>query len=157
MRAEKPDQPKRRKSVITHKDADQNMCRLAAFCLDIAGKVMRDKTPDTLGYYSRRDGSSIENGYNSSKYQSWWSYNSLIMFGNKSGDVASMLSSRNDASAICWYSFQNLIRIRLREARKEIKAARYMRKNKVKTSIQASRNPVKRSVKSKWGRQHVGH
>lgn len=123
-----------KKKVITWEDADMNLCIIAASILDSAMMVLRatNEPPYRSAYYRTDDGTVVPDDYASDEDRTVYSWPTL--------------------SPICWWSFQNLVRIRLREARKEIKNNLYGRGNRPKESGQSSRNPNGRSG-SKFGRQ----
>lgn len=141
----------RRKSLITWKDADQNLCTIAALILDDANLL---RSPDDFNYAYQVEGAEpIQPGYAEDS-------GSRSVFSTEGGFVQSndFLSDaigdfRPTPAPLCWYSFQNLVRLHLKKSRKELKDNLYQQKDPVVSSKQESRNPVKRRSISKYGRK----
>ena len=141
----------RRFRSITWKDADQNLCTLAASILDQASGVLR--TPygtQTENKETETAGEFIPPGFaDKEDNRGWWT------IGTYTEDAADagFFHGKNTMSVVCWYSFQNLVRMRLKQAREELRLNLYGSGSKIKRSSQASRNPVKRLRGSKFGRK----
>jgi hypothetical protein len=144
------------KKVITWKDADQSTMYLAGYLLDSLSLLLRQKGGSgILGIYNRADGTLISDGYVSEdEGQGWWTYDPNTSYTEGGGGIFSLNDQTlNKPSLVCWYSMQNLVRIRLREARQSIKKARYGQNKEPKASKQVSRNPNGRKKGSKFGRK----
>lgn len=159
----------RHKNVITWKDADQNLCHLAALMFENALQELRPPR-DMTNPWPMDNGKDVEPGYaeeDGSKRTVFTDAPSINTFipqdeeieRPKEGsiEITDEYSYYFDAarpSSICWWSFQNLIRWRLRKARLELSKNLYgARKFKNETEKNASRNLKKRPEQSKYGRQ----
>ena len=120
------------KKVITWEDADMNCCIIAASILSAAVLTLRVTGTLGRGVLTTDNGETIPRDYAEDGERSVYSWLTI--------------------SPICWWSFQNLVRIRLKQARKEIKENLYGRGNSEKVSKQASRNATRRSG-TKYGRK----
>lgn len=163
---------KTNKNIITWKDADQNLCTIAAYILHQASvelRATRSGIPVLM-----TNGQFAAPGY-AEKMQA--SAGRTIFSGNKD-DAATMddpaglpggfspeiPDDREDEtkddnlnvrspSVLCWWSFQNIIRFRLREAREELEKNLYPQKRKGTVNPNQSRNLKRERDKSKFGRQ----
>ena len=142
------------KRAITWKDADQNLCTIAASILHNSMQTLRTSREllegFELGSYPLDDGTTVNAGFaqKAGSHRSHWSGDYIT--GLHYQDFA---EPRRGPSPQCWWCFQNLIRQRLEQARRELMDNRYIRVNKPKASKQESRNPVKRSPKGKYNRK----
>lgn len=133
------------KKLITWKEADLAMVYLGFSMIATLGTELRNNGSDPVGSYPTEDG-TIRNGQflEVGNVQGWWSCTPTLVHLMGSGGFFANLpwgdKSDDNPSAVCWYSIQNLVRLRLRDARKEIHR-KLMRQNKVKrSSRQSSRN-----------------
>ena len=150
-------------SLITWKDADQNLCTIAAFILHAAMVELRQSNnlPGPI-MPLMTNGERVSHSFVSPYPRSIFGFGEDTgVFGNEwfnndiySGDGGGP-GTNNDGSpsSLCWWSFQNIVRFYLREAREEIKANLYARREREKRATpKRSRNYSKRSQGSKFGR-----
>lgn len=144
-----------KKNVITWKDADQNLCTLAASILSNSMAALRSPLHATLGSsWPLEGGGMVERGYaqKSGSERTWAT-------GDNSRAFIQIDIFHDDPlekiqpTVQCWWCFQNLIRQRLNQARQELQNNRYRRDREKKKSIQISRNPNGRPEGSKFGRR----
>ena len=155
---------KRKRRLITWKDADQNLCTLAASILDDASAELRATEeltgriqifPPTLGppaptAWPVDGGEPVKAGMaEDGGHRSFWSAPWEQM--NTNDDLLET-QYLPQLTPQCWFSFQNLVMMRLKEAREDLRKNRYLKNNKFKSSEQISRNPLKRPEGSKFGR-----
>jgi hypothetical protein len=145
-----------KKNIITWKDADQNLCTIAAGMLDSAMGELRDSQP-YIPYYDpmfMSDGREVPHNYASATSRTIMTY---LQFGGwYLGSGSGYPIGGGYASTLCWWCFQNIIRQRLKEARLELWKNLYTQRNRreSKRSSKKSRNRGKRMVnRSKFGRQ----
>lgn len=132
----------RKKNLITWKDADQNLCTVAAAIFDAAMRELRANYDQDF-WYPTDDGGRAESGMcEESGNRTFWSTDRSVP------EVI-----REGLSQQCWWSFQNIIRMRLAQSRQEIQDNLYPQNRQHRTSKQSSRNPDKRRDGSKYGRQ----
>ncbi len=142
---------KRERKLITWKDADQNLCTLAASMFENAMIILRSPEDSIVPFYPLDDGNQAFPG-----------------MAEKEGSKRSIMSEPEQPAPgpdevidsfwsgpcpICWWSFQNLIRQRLAMARQELMDNRYLRNKEPGWSKQDSRNPNGRKEGSKFGRK----
>lgn len=159
-------QPKklmREENLITWKDADLNLCRLVMGMLEDASYSLRsyaahDAAPLTTTMGKQVGGGYAEDNSNRTFFSGRWDVYIFEMMGDYSIPYMWQWLFDEDTQGIslqCWWSFQNILRYRLKEARKELKRNLYQNnRSKVRTDKNFSRNLYKR-VKgvSKFGRQ----
>lgn len=191
-----------KRNLITWKDADQNLCWIAAFILDKAMHTLRARKdmrgPYPVGRSGNVDpgfaedngkrtvfsdegisfkGSYEDGGYivadqlTTSEFESlvaplraimeeWniglnhWTHDELM----PAHSHLNFESWDNPAAFVgyspqCWWSFQNLVRQRLTQARQELKSNLYGKSNSRTLNRQSSRNKIKRKAGSKYNRQ----
>jgi hypothetical protein len=135
------------KNLITWKDADQNLCTIAASLL--ANAMMSLRGVRTMkGPWPTDDGEMIEPGFALDE-----SSKRTVFSGDYDPRDSFAASNDNQPCPQCWWCFQNMITQKLRVARAELKRNCYEQNRKLRTSKQRSRNPKGRSVKSKFQRQ----
>lgn len=136
------------KKVITWKDADQNLCTIAAAILDNASSLLR-ASGNVAESYPTDGGGSIEPGFaEPSGNRTYWS--GVVTNDFLPTDYRAL---GQGPSYQCWFCFQNMVRLRLEDARRELKRNRYLRKNAFKSSKQRSRNKITRPETGKAGRR----
>lgn len=141
------------KNIITWKDADQNLCTLAAVILDSAMTQIRGHdtfltpVPTTNGQLIPpgwlEDGDSGRSIFSGQTHR-------IMSWGTPSAPDADLST---EITPLCWWSFQNLVRQRLLMAREDLRQNRYKQTRDARMSDQRSRNKHKRSKRSKFGRQ----
>ena len=133
-----------KRKIMTWKAADQAVTRLGFLLIENASRRLRDTGSDLAGSYPTADPGFVSNGFVSDDpSQSWWTYDSETVQTIGDGIDIPYPDAHADAkvpSNICWYSFQNLIRIRMKEAREEIYQNLLSQNREPRTSKQASRN-----------------
>ncbi len=153
--------------IITWKDADRNLCALAAAMFHLASEELRDHRPLDKdypltngkmldGFLATEENKSPFTGraphdkkpadYDHEKAIEKW--NELLGLPLK---YANDVWIERTHSELCWYSFQNLIRQRLKMARQELYDALYGQSREQRTSKQHTRNPNGRKKGSKFG------
>lgn len=152
----------RKKSLITWKDADQNLCTIAAFIFHQAMVEIRNPDPPNMLKEPKwmSNGQAVPPSYASTwprSVTSWGLDNDFMgWFGNTSGGPYGVVFTYiPQPSTLCWWCFQNIVRQRLREARLELKKNCYPqnRKRKTRREVHKTRNQGKRFVnRSKYGR-----
>lgn len=157
------------KRVITWRDADVAICRLAAYMLDDMDTI-RTYEPQSNTYDTTVPFEKVAPGYASSRAtRGWWTLGTEGISQNPQfSDMGYFLSPVLQIQAyleqtfwgqmmpvgisqVCWYGFQNLIRLRLRQARQEIHKNLYKQGKKKKRNEQRTRNPLFRQG-TKFGR-----
>lgn len=135
------------KKIITWREADRAMLDCAFQLLAFLSLQLRyPERRDTRGSYPIAGGGVIRNGYmkEAGNTQSWWSdHPGTVHLMNEGGFMANLPDSddTNDRpSAICWYSIQNLVRLRLKDARRELEQKLMPQRKRKRTSKQSSRN-----------------
>ncbi len=154
----------RKKNLITWKDADQNLCHLAAVMLSNAMQELRNSGVQT-GDFVMDNGKELPPGYaepDGSKRTIYSDEPTSLLSAVGDADISYEISpddvvfyfDTDRPSTLCWWSFQNLIRWRLRKARRELARNVYQSKPfKKETEKNCSRNQEKRPEGSKYGRQ----
>jgi hypothetical protein len=146
-------------NVITWKDADQNLCKLVGRILENASRELRaDTEPPSDYFYSPQmtgGKGEIPKDYASEGPRPWHAVGltDLAEYKNEDG-LWDFLDEAFDAiawgiagdySVQCWWSFQNIVRWRFRQARAEIVENLYgAKKRKSKKVRILSRNRNKR-------------
>jgi hypothetical protein len=144
------------KNVITWKDADQNLCHIAAMILRDAMRELRQGHQEGLRPPMTRGKGPIPRDYAYSEDRSWMSFNGITDL-TELADDAGIFDKLDDwwdknvwllvgtHSTQCWWSFQNIVRFRLREARESLWENCYgANKRKSKKRTIHSRNRSKR-------------
>lgn len=141
----------RAKKVITWKDADQNLCTLAASILSNSMDALRRGEAGTFDWPLEGGGTASPGmGQEIGSRRSIWSCDEAIVIDPRARIEDNRIL---EASPQCWWSFQNMIRMRLAQARQDLKDNRYLRNNPPKSSKQDSRNPDGRPPRGKYGRK----
>jgi hypothetical protein len=129
----------REKKIMTWKEADQRLCACAApmihdaMAMRMSQEVFRIRTATPLPETPEdADGNSYPPG---------------IWTGQDTGDV---IWSRNEMAPQCFYSFVNLIRLRLKAHRLLLYRNLFGKGNSLNRSKQRSRNPNGRKRGSKF-------
>lgn len=140
--------------LITWKDADQNLCTVAAGILEAALNLRT--TDNQVGTKAHWPGESYAPGqWDSKTNHGWWSdgWNESDA-NNPKDERAGSPYYQNYITALCWFSFVQMVRYRLRQARQELEANLYNQNRAIKWQKNSSRN--KRGAKyrgtSKYGR-----
>ena len=152
-----------RKSIITHKDADQNLCTIAALMLEDAMQQLR-MTREEEHPIPMTNGEDAPPGFaeDDGSKRTIFSADPQNVLENIEDTVFQYIPAldqqfevfpTNRPATLCWWSLQNLIRFRLRQARQELADNCYPQSGEFKSDKQASRNPKKRPEASKFGRQ----
>lgn len=139
------------KKIITWKDADQNLCTLAAYILHQAMVELRSSQSTTVEY-PIDDGTRTAVDMGSDTPRTVFSCVQAMLTEDDYG-VPFPENDGDTPSAQCWWCFQNLIRMKLAEARKELKRNLYGTGSESKVNKQSSRNYTFRTSRSKYGRQ----
>jgi hypothetical protein len=144
--------------IITWKDADDAACHAAALMLQEASLALR-ASYDAPGSHRTDDGKGASPGMGEeNSKRTWWTYGWVGADGNVAIDdgefdilnLDSAQAADPPIDRICWWSFQNLIRLRLKEARQEIHDALFAQGTRLRESDQRSRNARKRRRGSKF-------
>jgi hypothetical protein len=164
---------KTNKNLITWKDADQNLCTLAASILHAASVNLRSGRT-AAGPVAMTNGDFAMPGY-AEKTAAGGGPGRTIFSGVRDPDATvpgygipgQQIDEPDDRedetkddnlnfnqpSSLCWWSFQNIIRFRLREAREELEKNLYPQKRRGSVNPNQSRNVKRERFKSKFGRQ----
>lgn len=142
------------KKIITWKDADQNLCTIAAYILHESMVELRNtQSPVSTWTYPLSDGSRVGAKFGTEENRTIFSVTFGVLREGVEGYTIIPSAASYYPAPQCWWSFQNLVRMKLKEARAELKANLYGQGEKVKTSGQSSRNAQPRTSQSKFGRQ----
>lgn len=136
------------KRIITWKDADQNLCALAASILDKASGALRTTDIQTLPFQDT-NGVNVPAGIAHQTERGFWSlgWTEFEVTQTAVFETDSFSPDSHLYSALCWYSFQNLVRLRLAHARAELKKNLFDQSKGLRQDDTASRNPKGRK---KW-------
>ena len=154
----------RQKKIITWKDADHNLCILAASMLHQASQSLRGGRNMTVPRITTR-GQQVPPGF--AEVAVWTGGPARTVFtgpsrwGEGGGEYA--IEDEDDdrdlnhkaPSSLCWWAFQNIVRFELRRARKLLKENLYPQTKGKKTDPALSRNKDGRRAGSKYGRQNA--
>jgi hypothetical protein len=140
------------KNLITWKDADQNLCTLAAYIIHQSMVELRS-SEFTLIEYPIEDGSKVPLNFGSYGVRTVFSHGENMLYEPDTGVLFPPETFGDVMSAQCWWCFQNLIKMKLKQARAELKKNLYGEGEKAKTSKQSSRNASARKRQSKFGRR----
>jgi hypothetical protein len=141
------------KKVITWIEADRAVLRLANYILALARAELRDTQifkPFERAYPVEGEEISVERGFVSDDPEdSWWTVDPGEIEGNTRGiGTRTPYEKSNQPSAVCWWSFQNLVRLRLMQARQEVADA-CLKSDKPRITIghQSTRSILKQRAK----------
>lgn len=135
------------KRIITWKDADQNLCYLACSLLDAADNI-RSSAIMTQPKAVDGDG-DFEPGFvekNPESSRGWWSVGWQEQ-DCLDWDILSAIGAAPEYPCLCWYSFQQLVRFRLAQARAELARNLFKQSRALRSDKGASRN---QKTRSKW-------
>lgn len=138
------------RKLITWKDADQNLMTIAISMID-AAKWMRTSETQTITFDTDTPNRKVKPGWISKTAgQGWWT---LLHRQSGMRTVVFDEGVSPELSPTCWYSFVNMVRQRLTQARAEMHENLYPQKKKLRTDKTATRNPNgKRRSISQFGR-----
>jgi hypothetical protein len=141
------------KRIITWRDADQNLVTIAASLL-AAVYLIRSYIPMTTPVH-RENGDAFNPGDldDHSNGAGFWSFQWTEEETHQPIQPSAAEDPRSQYSILCWYSFVQMIRYRLRQSRQEVEANLYTQKRALTTQVGRSRNKRgKGSHTSKFGR-----
>lgn len=154
----------KQKNLITWKQADQNLCKLAASILNRAWTELRsDHDRQWTSPNQTRGKGPVGFNFLTEHNQTWttvasfnpdnelspfWEDNDISLFEYADEWIDQWFYAMpGDYSLQCWWSFQNIIRWRLREARQALFENCYGRNPRKSKKVRIrSRNPSKRRV-----------
>lgn len=141
--------------IITWKDADQNLVTLAASILNASSLGMRANGRQQGTFHTEPPVADIPPGFMDSEnpHRGFWTFGWSELTVNTNLDSFDPGTSEPLLSALCWYSFQNLIRQRMTQAREEIFLNLFPQNKALRMDKSYSRNIKRVRDSSKFGRE----